>query len=61
MPDLLPITIEDEIAEVDREIRLRERVYPNWVSAGRLKQERADRQLELMRAVKQRLEALRHR
>ena len=59
MPSLFPITIDDEIAEVRREIQLRERVYPNWVHTGRLKQERADRQLEAMRAVMARLETIR--
>jgi hypothetical protein len=49
--ELLPITLDDEIAAVRREIAMRERVYPRQVSAGRLRQTAADRELALMRAV----------
>jgi hypothetical protein len=43
MADLLGITIEEEIASVTREIGMRERVYPGWVKAKRMSQDRADR------------------
>jgi hypothetical protein len=49
--DLLAITLDDEIAAVRREIAMRERVYPRQVSAGRLRQTAADRELALMRTV----------
>lgn len=43
---------------VDRELRMRSRVYPSWVARGRLKQETADREIARMRAVRQVLEKL---
>ena len=57
--DLLPITLDDEIAAVRREIAMREHVYPRQVSAGRLRQTAADRELALMRAVLRTLLTLR--
>lgn len=51
MADLFPITISDQIREVEREIAFRIRVYARMVSDGRLTQEKADRQLAVMRAV----------
>ena len=48
---LFPITLDDQIAAVRREIAMRERVYPRQVSAGRLRQTAADRELAAMRAV----------
>jgi len=57
--DLLPITLDDQIAAVRRELAMRERVYLRQVSAGRLKQTAADRELALMRAVLETLLTLR--
>jgi len=51
-------SITDQIACVRREIGMRERVYPKWVSAGRMKQDAADRELAAMRAVLTTLETL---
>ena len=45
------VTIKDQIAEVERELRMREHAYPRWVSTGSLTQEKATRQLLCMRAV----------
>ena len=42
---------EEMLLEVRREIALRRRVYPRWVEAGRLKLDRAERQIEVMEAV----------
>lgn len=39
------------IAECEREIRMRNRVYPGLVSRGRMTQEDADKQITLMREV----------
>jgi hypothetical protein len=36
---------------VEREIRMRERVYPAWVARGKMSKERADREIALMREV----------
>jgi hypothetical protein len=56
--DLFPIGLDDEIAEVQRELDLRAVVYPHWVRSRRLKQEKADRQIAVLRAVLSRLRAL---
>jgi hypothetical protein len=45
------ITLVEQIAEVKREIALRERVYAKQVAAGTLKPEQADRQIGRMKAV----------
>ena len=54
-PDLfsgtLPIDLRAQLAEVEREIALRRRVYPRWVQIGRLSQAAADRQIAVMEAV----------
>lgn len=55
--DLFPITIEDEIAELERETKLRRRVYPRWVFVGKLTQEKADRQIAIVESVITRLKA----
>jgi hypothetical protein len=49
--DALPVSLDAQLAEVEREIKLRSRVYPRWVEKGNLTQTAADRQLEIMRAV----------
>lgn len=51
MPELFAPSPEEMIACVEREIRLRERVYPRWVMAGKMTQDKASREIETMRAV----------
>ena len=46
-----PPTLDEQIACADREVGLRLRVYPTWVRQGRLKQHKADREIETMRAI----------
>jgi hypothetical protein len=53
--DLNDISLAAEIADVKRELAMRERVYPRWVAAGKLTQAKADLQLRIMRRVLQRL------
>lgn len=45
------IPLAEQIAEVKREVAMRQRVYAKQVSAGTLKQEVADRQIARMMAV----------
>jgi hypothetical protein len=45
------ITLDRQIACVRREIALRERVYPKFVSGGRMKQAAADDEIAAMKAV----------
>lgn len=52
----LPVPLASQIAEVEREIALRERCYPRWVASNSMTQKNADKQLLAMRAV---LETLR--
>ena len=51
-------TLAEQITEVKRELHMRERVYPKWVTDGRLPQADSDRRLERMRAVLQTLTGL---
>lgn len=44
-------SIDEQIRDVEREIKMRERAYPRWVDSGRLKQTDADYRLACMRAV----------
>lgn len=43
--------INAQIACVKREIAMRERVYPKWIDAGRMKPEMAAREIDTMRGV----------
>ena len=56
-----PITLDDEIAEVSREIELRERNYPKWIDMGRLRQDHADRRLAVLLSVLKRLRGLKEK
>ena len=51
MPQLFAPTLADQIACVEREIVLRERVYPRLITSGRMRRATADREIEVMRAV----------
>lgn len=46
-----PIPIDAQIAEVQREIAMRERCYPKWVGERRMLQKHADKYLDAMREV----------
>lgn len=58
MSDLFPITIEDEIQELEREVALRKRVYPRWTADGRLTKVKADRQIAVMESAVERLKGM---
>lgn len=47
----LPITLDAQVKEIEREIALRRRVYPRWTEAGKLSQAAAERQIAVMEAV----------
>lgn len=51
MTNLLPFTLTDMLNEINREIRLRQRVYPRWIADGKLSQSRADSQIAVMNAI----------
>lgn len=54
MPDAVPYALQIEC--IDRELKLRRRVYPRRVEGGQMTQELADRELARMEAVKRTLE-----
>jgi len=45
------LPIETQIACVEREIVMRERVYPKWIKLGRMSVGKAQQELDAMRAV----------
>ena len=45
------ITLEEQIACVERELGFRLRLYPRWVATAKLTQAAADEEVERMRAV----------
>lgn len=49
-------TTDEQIKCVKREIAMREGCYAHWVANGRMKQEKADLELGLMKAVLETLE-----
>ena len=51
MSDLFPATLAEMLGEAERELALRRRVYPYWVTDGRMKQHHAERQIRLMEAI----------
>lgn len=57
MPDLLPVTLDDMIQEVERELEMRSRVYDRYKhTTGLIKRKQMDRQYEVMEAILKRLE-----
>lgn len=49
------IPLDEQLAEVAREIEMRRRVYPAQVARQKMSQPEADRQMEIMRAVQRSL------
>jgi hypothetical protein len=43
----------DKLRCIDREIALRRAVYPKWVASKRLSQEKADREIAIMEAIRE--------
>ena len=52
------IDIEQQIKCVEREIGMRESVYPRWVNSKKMSGSKAQYEIEAMKQVKQSLEAL---
>jgi hypothetical protein len=50
-------SLDEQIASVKREIKLRENAYPKWIESGRMKQEVANREIRAMKSVLFTLEA----
>ncbi len=45
------VTIDEQLAEVKREIAMRQKVYPKWIESGSLPKQKADFQILAMEAV----------
>jgi len=45
------ITHDDKRACIEREIKMRKRVYPRWVEKGTMTQAQADREIATMEAI----------
>ncbi len=45
------ISFAEKLACIEREIAMRRRVYPKWIASGKLKPEKADREIAVMEAV----------
>lgn len=44
-------TAAEKCAEVQRELTMRRRVFPQWVAAGKLKKADADRRMAILEAI----------
>jgi hypothetical protein len=44
-------TLEEQAAACEREVKMRQRVYPRWVEGGRMTQAQADRETAAMAAA----------
>lgn len=46
-----PIRIDEAIAELERELKMRENVFPRWVANGRLSQRAASYRIDCLKAA----------
>lgn len=51
MSETIPISLDQQIACLARELAVRERCYPKWVVEHRMLQTKADHELAAMRAA----------
>jgi hypothetical protein len=51
MTQLFEVSKEEKVAALIREIELRERVYGRYVAEGKMKESKAHREIEIMRAI----------
>ena len=51
-------TITEQIAAVEREIKMRHRVYPRWIESDRMTQKQADYEIACMESVLETLRAV---
>lgn len=52
----MKITITDEINEIKREIRVREKIYPQWVLIHKISKATAEKRVNALKATLARLE-----
>jgi len=54
MQDLLgprTFTPREKLEAVEREIKMRRKVYPRWIETGKMKRETAEREIAVMEAI----------
>ena len=51
MSDMFGITVLEQIECARREVAMRKRVYPRWVANGKMKQNKADLEIEIMESI----------
>jgi hypothetical protein len=51
LPDLFPITDADKLACIEREIKFRIYVYPRRIDNGTMSQDKAEREIAIMKAI----------
>ena len=51
MSDLFPISLDDMIAEADREVEMRQRVYASLLARGKMTPDQVNRRIAIMRAI----------
>jgi hypothetical protein len=62
MSDLFAeVSLIQQIASVERELHIRNRVYPRWVAEGRMKEDTCRHELAAMAAVLETLRTLERR
>lgn len=44
-------TTQEKIKEIERELKMRKKVFPTWVLQGRIKQEIANKRIEIMEEI----------
>ena len=54
-PDVERFTLAELAREAQREVVLRQAVYPTRIAAGKMRREHAERQIAMMRAIARRL------
>jgi hypothetical protein len=47
----MTFTAREKRESAERELKMRRRVYPRWIEQGKLTQEKADREIELMAEI----------
>lgn len=52
------VSIAEQLREIEREIKMREGVYPRWVRDGKISARDADHRLAAMKAIRESLKAL---
>lgn len=51
MSEMFPVTLQDQIACVRRELAMRANAYPRFIASGKMKQAKADREIAVMEGV----------